>query len=323
MRTLPILTDEPTRHPGCCVSLSRRLLGTIESLLLQSPPLISTSSSDDSLKRDGPAPEREQRDEDKSEVKGEGEEEEEEEEEEKEEAALLLSIGSGTGLLEELLHTYLQSSSSSSAGKSSRSRWRVEGVEITSHSSVSNNHKTGNGNGDMGINIYLPEDRVNHVLGTWAVSRVASEASALMFVYPRDGALVRRYVEGFMRKGMKNSASESESGSESASVAKSESKPGAECESELVSEMGTQIADTETQLAPKQAPNQEEGSGSKITQVLWLGPKADWPDTGLQSFESESDDFEVLELRDDVGLDGYEMIGVLRQKKKKKFSRSC
>lgn len=60
--------------------------------------------------------------------------------------------------------------------------WRVEGVEV--------NHT---------VNIHLPEDRINHVNGTWAIlERRARKASVLMFVYPRDGALVRRYIDAFM-----------------------------------------------------------------------------------------------------------------------------
>ncbi|KAK5625479.1 hypothetical protein RRF57_001195 [Xylaria bambusicola] len=93
---------------------------------------------------------------------------------------IILSIGSGTGLLEELLQNYLDGGEAlNSSHHSSSSTWRVEGVEV--------NHI---------VNVHLPEDRINHVAGTWAVleSR-ARDAAALMFVYPRDGALVRRYVD--------------------------------------------------------------------------------------------------------------------------------
>ncbi|KAI0505366.1 hypothetical protein F5B22DRAFT_627928 [Xylaria bambusicola] len=148
MATLPSLTDEPTLYPGCCFSLSRPLLATIRALLesipILTPPDVKPSNSSS------------------------------------EHASVLLSIGSGTGLLEELLQRYLESSEArDSSHHSSSSTWRVEGVEV-----------------NPAVNVYLPEDRINHVVGTWAVlgSR-ARDATALMFVYPRDGSLVRRYID--------------------------------------------------------------------------------------------------------------------------------
>ncbi|KAJ3579670.1 hypothetical protein NPX13_g895 [Xylaria arbuscula] len=196
--TLPSLTDEPTLYPGCCFSLSWPLLATVHTLLLQSISIIpSTSNSISSPTADL------QR---KKEV-GSGDDDDDDE------RSLVLSIGSGTGLLEELLHRYLNSGvrdrgdeiSSSSATTSppptttattatptgaadgssgAGGCWRVEGVEV--------NHT---------VNLHLPEHRINHVSGTWAIleSR-ARTASVLMFVYPRDGALVRRYIDAFMMR---------------------------------------------------------------------------------------------------------------------------
>ncbi|KAJ8128977.1 hypothetical protein O1611_g4655 [Lasiodiplodia mahajangana] len=147
MPTLPPLRDEPTRYPGCCLSLSNRLLATIGSLLNSSHDLVHPTS----LTHNEPA--------------------------------LVLSIGSGTGLLEELLHAYLNNLNTHTHVPEERIKsWRVEGVEV-----------------NPAVNTHLPEDRINYVAGTWAVlSTRAREATALMFVYPRDGALVRRYVEAFM-----------------------------------------------------------------------------------------------------------------------------
>lgn len=92
---------------------------------------------------------------------------------------LVLSVGCGTGLLEELLHVRV-------AGGNGL---RVEGVEVAG----------GGGGGAGGADAeglaYLPEDRANTVPGTWALSRRAADADALLFVYPRSEGLVRRYAE--------------------------------------------------------------------------------------------------------------------------------
>ncbi|KAI1365116.1 hypothetical protein F5Y08DRAFT_304905 [Xylaria arbuscula] len=185
--TLPSLTDEPTLYPSCCFSLSRPLLATIHTLLLQSIstiPSVSNSSSSSSAA-----------DIQRKKELGSGDNDGEDNEDAQ---SLVLSIGSGTGLLEELLHRYLNSGvrdrgdevSSSSAATSpptptaAADGWRVEGVEV--------NHT---------MNIHLPEDRINHVSGTWAILEArARTVSVLMFVYPRDGALVRRYIDAFMMR---------------------------------------------------------------------------------------------------------------------------
>ncbi|KAI0197025.1 hypothetical protein F4808DRAFT_299542 [Astrocystis sublimbata] len=235
MNKLPKLTSEPTRHPACCLSLSETLLATIKTLLDTSfPPHLQTQCRNIYAPRPGSDP------------------------------ALLLSIGSGTGLLEELLHNYLNSAIhndshglSSARNESTRNAWRIEGVEV-----------------DLSVNIYLPEDRINHVPGTWAVlsSRTQNDAAALMFVYPRERGLVRRYVDAFF-----NTLTTTKDG----------------------------------------------------RFVLWLGPKCDWEDTGFgdltqthtysHSHAENRDEyeFEVLDMRDgDVGLAEYEMLAVLRLKRK-------
>ncbi|KAI8627610.1 hypothetical protein F5Y19DRAFT_173592 [Xylariaceae sp. FL1651] len=248
MTALPILTDEPKRYPGCCLSLSLPLLNTISSLLDSiSTPAVSHVDGNE----DGPG--------------------------------LVLSIGSGTGLLEELLQTHLAhstysgcqtqdngdfkpprsfASAPSCPGSSGRSQihhsfnvgWRVEGVEVK-----------------PSVNIHLPEDRINHVPGTWVVLEArACDATVLMFVYPRDGGLVRRYVEQFMASPKGSQASEGESGS-------------------------------------------RVGVYRRTKLVLWLGPKADWEDTGPGA-TSASNDIETLEMREGVGLAQYEMLAVLRPK---------
>ncbi|KAF2424421.1 hypothetical protein EJ08DRAFT_575340, partial [Tothia fuscella] len=77
---------------------------------------------------------------------------------------LILSIGSGTGLLE----AYLLEPNPS---------MMIEGVEVSAH-----------------VNRYLPADRMNVVAGTWDLCSRAVEATALLFVYPREGALIERYL---------------------------------------------------------------------------------------------------------------------------------
>ena len=81
--------------------------------------------------------------------------------------ALTLSIGSGTGLLEALLlHT--------------RPELCLQGVEISA-----------------GINQYLDCDNLVVLKGTWHLCGAAADATAWIFVYPRDVSLLRRYLEDF------------------------------------------------------------------------------------------------------------------------------
>ncbi|TRX90542.1 hypothetical protein FHL15_008515 [Xylaria flabelliformis] len=248
MTGLPLLTHEPMRHPGCCLSLSKPLLATIGTLLDSIPHL------DNNKSHDGHKPE----------------------------PALVLSIGSGTGLLEELLHIYLNNDDHVSINSNSAKNWRVEGVEV-----------------DPAVNIYLPEDRINHVLGTWAVLETrAHEATVLMFVYPRDGALVRRYIDTFMTSSRPpgDKHSESKKCREDKSESGSASNKGATYEDH--SEDGDEVR-----------RNPRKG----VRLVIWLGPKCDWDDTGLRSVHTSSE-FELLEMRHGVGLAEYEMLAILKQK---------
>ncbi|KAE8386859.1 hypothetical protein BDV23DRAFT_186854 [Aspergillus alliaceus] len=80
--------------------------------------------------------------------------------------SLTLSIGSGTGLLEALLTHHYPS-------------LQIEGVEVSSS-----------------INRYIPEQDMHVVTGTWdLLHERAPDATAWMFVYPRDPRLVERYIE--------------------------------------------------------------------------------------------------------------------------------
>jgi hypothetical protein len=127
-------------------------------------------------------------------------------------AALVLSIGSGTGLFEALLQESLPSIT-------------VEGVEV-SHT----------------VNKYLSADRLNVVGGTWDICSRTSEASILVFVYPREPKLIRRYLQEY---------------------------------------------------------------GQSIRRILWIGPRADWPD--FKPVLGESNFFDIKEI-DDSGLAPYEML---------------
>ncbi|KAI1148160.1 hypothetical protein F4825DRAFT_111438 [Nemania diffusa] len=246
MTNLPTLQDEPTRYAGCCLSLSNPLLATISSLLTS-----THAAAADERSHDEHAPERG--------------------------PALILSIGSGTGLFEELLHTHLNNPirldasppPPNHAGTSRwRRSWRVEGVEV-----------------HPAVNAHLPADRMSHVPGTWAVHAArARDAAALMFVYPRDGALVRRYVNMFM----------SESRNESWAA--------------------DERAEDDENKARDEGGDQGSSSRSKgVRLVLWLGPKCDWEDTGLGSCDA-GDGLEMMEIRDGAGLAEYEMLAVLRRK---------
>ncbi|KAI3328650.1 hypothetical protein F4824DRAFT_405365 [Ustulina deusta] len=290
MTTLPFLTGEPTRHPGCCLSLSQPLLATIRTLL-RSIPVITPSTNPDE--------------------KGGGDEHASTPQSE---PALLLSIGSGTGLLEELLHIYLNHDAHRPLGQGNSSptsndpdasglagTWRVEGVEV-----------------NQVVNLHLPEDRINHVAGTWAIleSRVR-DATALMFVYPRDGALVRRYIDAFMtyppRAGDSRSRGgdqQQEGGRKHENVSVSMSKSQSEGENEV---KRTSESVKKDENRDKSTTETWSTTGAGVQLVLWLGPKCDWEDTGLVS-SNVSGEFEVFEMRHGVGLAEYEMLAALRRK---------
>ncbi|KAI0453905.1 hypothetical protein F5B21DRAFT_264554 [Xylaria acuta] len=262
MTNLPLLTCEPTRHPGCCLSLSEPLLATIRALLDPAPHLNKKGC-------DGYKPELQS------------------------EPALILSIGSGTGLLEELLHVYLNHGDDDDAlvHSNSAKSWRVEGVEV-----------------NPAVNIYLPEDRINHVRGTWAVLETrAREAAALMFAYPRDGAMVHRYIDTFMTSS--TGAVDQRGGHgvncESDSRRENESEGGSPAESSNEGVNHDNHAEDHDEI--------RRSSRKGVQLILWLGPKCDWDDTGLRSVHTDRE-LEVLEMRDDVGLAEYEMLAALRQK---------
>ena len=81
--------------------------------------------------------------------------------------ALTLSIGSGTGLLEALLLQH-------------QSTTNLRAVEVTKE-----------------VNKYMPEALMQAVNGTWSLCQLAKDATAWMFVYPRDVGLIKKYVQAF------------------------------------------------------------------------------------------------------------------------------
>lgn len=92
-------------------------------------------------------------------------------------SACILSVGSGSGLLEAALIAH-------AAAASRPPRLTIEGVEVRQPES------------QVPVNRYLPEPFYHTVRGTWDVSpRLNDDAlTGLMFVYPRQPALVSRYV---------------------------------------------------------------------------------------------------------------------------------
>ncbi|GAP91534.1 hypothetical protein SAMD00023353_6500660 [Rosellinia necatrix] len=280
---LPTLTDQPTRYPGCCASLSEPLLATIASLLSAIIPTTNPPTDGDVRDGDSPSPGDEDNDD------GDNPPPTLTTEPVPPLPLLLLSVGSGTGLLEELLHAHLNRPREAGAEAVGERPWRVEGVEVRSS-----------------VNVHLPGDRVNHVPGTWALHEGrARAAAALLFAYPRDGRLVRRYVEALAFPS-------------SAAPAPAPAVPvGVEVE------VGAEGRSRRGDAAPSPSPS---------PLVLWLGPKCDWEDTGLACFsgggrlEDDGDDatttttttttgvIEVLELRSGVGLAEYEMLAALRRR---------
>lgn len=88
---------------------------------------------------------------------------------------LVLSVGSGSGLLE----AYMQALCSSLPG----CKLSIEGVEVRTAGEA------------RPVNRYLSEERYITVRGTFEVSQRGKEASALLFVYPREPVLIQRYLE--------------------------------------------------------------------------------------------------------------------------------
>ncbi|OJJ63894.1 hypothetical protein ASPSYDRAFT_38560 [Aspergillus sydowii CBS 593.65] len=78
-----------------------------------------------------------------------------------------ISIGSGSGLLETLVTLRCPNVS-------------IEGVEVNSS-----------------VNLYIAEESMNIVSGTWDLLSRALQAKAWMFVYPREPKLINRYIETY------------------------------------------------------------------------------------------------------------------------------
>lgn len=90
---------------------------------------------------------------------------------------LILSVGSGSGLLEAHLSNHLTSLPGTSSPK-----FIVQGVEVRSSPTTAP------------VNRYLPEQHATTVRGTWELSPLLETTNTLLFVYPRDPALVSRYL---------------------------------------------------------------------------------------------------------------------------------
>jgi hypothetical protein len=78
-----------------------------------------------------------------------------------------LSVGSGSGLLEALIAHHDEKAS-------------VQGVEIGST-----------------VNRYIAEEDMNVVIGGWGLCSAAQQATAWMFVYPRDPKLLKKYIDTY------------------------------------------------------------------------------------------------------------------------------
>lgn len=87
----------------------------------------------------------------------------------------VLSVGSGTGLLEAYLHSHWSEDPDSNL--------TIEGVEVlTAHHANP-------------VNKYLPEENCSTVRGTWELSSHLNTAAVLMFVYPREPDLIKKYLQ--------------------------------------------------------------------------------------------------------------------------------
>lgn len=89
---------------------------------------------------------------------------------------LILSVGSGSGLLEAHLLSHIV------ALPKSTPKFTIQGVEVRSSPTAAP------------VNKYLPEQHSATVRGTWELSPLLESADTLLFVYPRDPELVRRYL---------------------------------------------------------------------------------------------------------------------------------
>ncbi|KAJ5872745.1 uncharacterized protein N7529_005098 [Penicillium soppii] len=78
-----------------------------------------------------------------------------------------VSVGSGSGLLEALIVNHDENVT-------------VQGVEIGS-----------------AVNRYIAEEHMNVVIGGWGLCSAAQQATAWMFVYPRDPKLIKKYIDTY------------------------------------------------------------------------------------------------------------------------------
>lgn len=103
----------------------------------------------------------------------------------------MLSIGSGSGLLEALFLAYLNSQCQRSGFD--HALVNIEGVEVQQLGMRDH------------VNSYLPEQAIHTVRGSWDVtSRLQdSDVTALMFVYPRQPALISQYIKSIAEQNLK------------------------------------------------------------------------------------------------------------------------
>ncbi|KAJ9422160.1 hypothetical protein QL093DRAFT_2306159 [Fusarium oxysporum] len=97
----------------------------------------------------------------------------------KRETPTVLSIGSGSGLLEALFLAYINSQRQRSS--SDHAMVNIEGVEVQQFGMRDH------------VNSYLPEQAIHTV----------RDVTALMFVYPRQPALISRYMKVIAEQGLK------------------------------------------------------------------------------------------------------------------------
>lgn len=90
-------------------------------------------------------------------------------------STLVLSVGSGSGLLEAHLDAHWS--------EDPDCHITIEGVEVRTAEDAKS------------VNKYLPDHKHSTVRGTWEISPRLSQAGALMFVYPREPALVAKYLQ--------------------------------------------------------------------------------------------------------------------------------
>ena len=153
---LPVLSEKPIHHPGCCLSISSSLLIFLHNALIDITSArthCDAPGSKNADRRIVPGLQRKS-------------------------LSTCLSIGSGTGLLEVLLQQHI--TNHPPCGDRDRS-FLIRGLEVVSADT---------------INRYLPQGAFDVVPGAWATSDVAiaPEVEAWLFVYPRQPSLVAKYV---------------------------------------------------------------------------------------------------------------------------------